>query len=866
MAVAENTSIQDRFRRIIKHPAIRIGFPLLIAVIAVFVLHKLASHVKWADVKADLAAASSVALLRALGFTALSFAGISLYDVLTVRSLAPDKVPFHIAALAGSAGYAISGLLGVSYLTGTAVRYRVYSSCGLDLTLVAGIIATAWSGLLSGLALVFGALLAFHPRGLSAVLPIPPVAETGVGVAILTILGGYLIWLATGQRHLQAGGFGFSLPGARLGAALTGAGLLDLTGAAMTLYVLMPGDAAQNLPYFFTIYFAAVGLGILSHSPGGLGVFEATIIAGLGASGRSDVLAALLLYRVIYTILPFGIAAAGLGLIMGTARRRDLTGGAHMVWRAFHPLVPPVAAGIALLAGVFLLVSGTLPAEQSRLGVLRELLPLPFVEVSHLTGSIAGVLLIVMARGLYRKLYRAWLIAMGLLAIGLVAALLKGLDWKESLSMLATLAVLGLFRPAFYRADGASVFRLNRTWIISIFALMAAVFWIGLFAHSHVPYRTALWWEFTWHGDASRFLRASLAGAVVLAVIAFNSLMSGKSRRMQPQPIPDTVRKLVATSEDTEANIALMGDKAFLIADDDSAFIAYADTGRSLIANGDPVGEHEAAKRLIWQLREIADRQGKRCAFYAVSPVYLPTFLDLGLSILKIGEVARVDLRGFTLDGPTKRDLRQARNRAAREGLTFQVVPAADLDLVMPELRAISDAWLESKQGAEKSFALGAFDEAYIANFDVAILRNDTGEIVAFANLFKGANRHGLSLDLMRYRPNGPGFAMDALFAELMLWGAAQGYHWFSLGAAPFSGIERHQLAPIWNRIGGFVYEHGEHFYNFEGLRAFKEKFDPAWTPNYLACPGGLAAPQILYEVNTLISGGLRGLIKQGTG
>ena len=305
-----------------------------------------------------------------------------------------------------------------------------------------------------------------------------------------------------------------------------------------------------------------------------------------------------------------------------------------------------------------------------------------------------------------------------------------------------------------------------------------------------------------------------------------------------------------------------MGDKAFLISDDETAFIGYADTGRSLIAKGDPVGDPTAGKRLIWQLREQADRQGRRCAFYAVSPAYLPTFLDLGLSILKIGEVARVDLRGFTLDGSSKKDLRQARNRAARDGFTFEVIPAGGLGPAMSELRAVSDAWLASKQGEEKGFALGAFEESYIANFDTAVLCSDTGQIVAFANLFRGANLHELSIDLMRYRPNGPNFAMNALFSELMLWGAAQGYNWFSLGAAPFSGIENRQLAPIWNRIGGFVYEHGEHFYNFDGLRAFKQKFDPEWSPNYLACPGGLAAPQILYEVNVLISGGLRGLTR----
>ena len=862
MAVAEPMRPRGRLARIVEHPAFKIAIPLVIVAIAVFVLHKLASHVKWIDVKADLAAASPVSLLKAVGCAALSFSGIALYDALAVRSVAQGKVPPRIAALAGSAGYAVSGLLGVSYLTGTAVRYRVYSAFGLDLALVAGIIAVSWTGFLSGLALVFGALLTFHPTGLSAVLPISPNVETAVGTAILTVLAAYLIWLATGKRQFKAGGFRLALPSAVAGSALTGAGVLDLTGAALTLYVLIPGDIAQNLPYFFTVFFGAVGLGMLSHSPGGLGVFEATIIAGLGAAGRSDVLAALLLYRLVYTILPFMVAVAGLSLTMGLARRNELTGGARVAWRAFRPLVPPLAAGIALLAGVILLVSGNLPAEQSHLGVLREILPLPFIEASHLMGSVAGVLLLVVARGLYRKLYRAWVVAMGLLAVGLVASLLKGLDWKESLSMLATLAALGLFRPAFYRAEGASVLRLDTRWLVSIIALSGAVFWIGLFAHSHVPYQNALWWDFSWHGDAPRFLRASLAGAVVLSMIAFNSLLTGNSARAQAQPIPDVVRAIVASSEDTEAGIALTGDKAFLISEDARAFIAYADTGRSLIAKGDPIGDPKSGRRLIWQLRELADRQGRRCAFYAVSPAYLPIYLDLGLTILKIGEVARVDLQSFNLEGAPRKDLRQARNRAARDGFIFEVIPAADLPPVMAELRAISDAWLENKQGEEKGFSLGAFEEAYVANFDVAVLRSPTGEITAFTNLFRGANLHELSLDLMRYRPDGPGFAMDALFAELMLWGAAEGYHWFSLGAAPFSGIESRQLAPIWNRIGGFVFEHGEHFYNFEGLRSYKEKFSPEWTPNYLACPGGLAAPQILYEVNVLISGGFRGLGK----
>ena len=864
MAIADRLPSRSKLLQITEHPAVKVAIPLLIGILAFFVLHKLASHVKWADVQTDLSATPLSALLLALLCTMLSYVGISFYDALAVRSVAPGKVPTRIAAMAGAAGYGVSGLLGFSYLTGTSIRYRIYSTFGLDLALVAGVIAVSWTGFLSGMTLIFGGLLSLHPREQGTMLPISPAVETGLGILLLAALMSYFIWLATGSRRIKVGGFQLSLPSLKSGVALTGAGLLDLTAAATTLYVLLPGDVAQNLPYFFTIYFGAIALGILSHSPGGLGVFEATMIAGLGAAGRSDVLAALLIYRLIYTVFPFLVATLGLSVMMALKRRQALTGGGQLLWRAFRPLIPPVAAGIALLAGVFLLISGNLPAEQSSLHLLRGMLPLSFIEASHLAGSIVGLLLIVVARGLYRKLHRAWVVAMVLMAIGFFVSLLKGLDWQESLMMLTTLVVLGVLRPAFYRADSTSIFRLNTAWIISLVVLMAAVFWIGLFAYSHVPYRNELWWDFTWHGDASRYLRASLAVAIILAVIAFNSLISNtKSGRKQPGLIPDVVRKLVAESEYAEAGITLTGDKAFLISDDETAFIAYADTGRSLITKGDPVGDPKAGQKLIWQLRELADQQGKRCAFYAVSPNYLSTFLDLGLSILKIGEVARVNLQGFTLDGSNKKDLRQAKNKAARDGYQFELIPAAELNnTVMQELRTVSDAWLVSKQGEEKGFSLGAFTEAYIANFDIAVLRSPTGEITAFANLFKGANLHELSLDLMRYRPGGPSFAMNALFAELMLYGSEQGYQWFSLGAAPFSGIENRQHASIWNRIGGFVYEHGEHFYNFEGLRAFKEKMGPEWSPNYLACPGGLAAPQILYEVNVLISGGLRGLTK----
>ena len=265
----------------------------------------------------------------------------------------------------------------------------------------------------------------------------------------------------------------------------------------------------------------------------------------------------------------------------------------------------------------------------------------------------------------------------------------------------------------------------------------------------------------------------------------------------------------------------------------------YGVAGRSWIAMGDPVGDREAGRDLIWRFAERVDRAGARPVFYAVDGAWLSTYLDLGLSILKVGEVARVDLTQFSLSSPHWAELRRADRRASKEGITFAIVAKADVPALLPELRAVSDAWLAGKAGHEKGFSLGFFDEAYLEQFDLAVMRKD-GVAVAFANLWRGADQFEMSPDLMRYRPNVSKVMMDALFARLMAQAADEGYRWFNLGATPLAGLSSHPLASTWNRFGTFIYRYAEGVYNFEGLRAYKQKFLPTWTPQYLACPGGL--------------------------
>jgi phosphatidylglycerol lysyltransferase len=271
---------------------------------------------------------------------------------------------------------------------------------------------------------------------------------------------------------------------------------------------------------------------------------------------------------------------------------------------------------------------------------------------------------------------------------------------------------------------------------------------------------------------------------------------------------------------------------------------------------GDPVGPSEEREELVWRFRELADQAGAWSVFYQVSAEHLPTYLDAGLALSKLGEEGRVSLPGFSLDGSARAELRQAHRRAGRDGLRFRIVPAEGVAPLMPALRRVSDEWLQARSTAEKGFSLGRFSEPYLNRFPLALVEREA-EIVGFANLWDSDRREELSVDLMRHANAAPRGVMDFLFVEVMLWGRAQGYRWFNLGMAPLAGLEEHRLAPAWHKVGRFVYRHGEEFYNFAGLRQYKEKFLPEWRPRYLAAPGRLAWPRVLLDVTTLISGGI---------
>ena len=393
---------------------------------------------------------------------------------------------------------------------------------------------------------------------------------------------------------------------------------------------------------------------------------------------------------------------------------------------------------------------------------------------------------------------------------------------------------------------------------------LSATAWLGFFSYKNVEFRSDFWWQFGLHANAPRFLRAMVGAAGLSLAVAL-------SRIMQPgkvKPAGDAheqmerARSLLEASQKAASNLALLGDKSFLFSSSGQSFLMYGIQGRSWIAMGDPVGPRDEWAELVWAFRELADQYHGRVVFYEIDGEYLSPYLDLGLTLYKIGEEARVPLESFSLEGAGRKGMRRVKNSVEREGGVFELVKPEAVSQMLPSLKEISDKWLAEKKTREKSFSLGFFNERYIRQFPCAVVKLGCNP-VAFANLFSSGGREELSVDLMRYLSTAPQDVMEYLFIELMSWGKEQGWCWFNLGMAPLSGLEARPLSPMWQKLGSLIYNYGEHFYNFEGLRAYKEKFHPVWKPKYLACPGKLNLPVVLADIGTRASGSLGKVLLQ---
>jgi phosphatidylglycerol lysyltransferase len=795
---------------------------------------------------------SSWLALAALA-TAANVAVMGLYDVLAfshTRSRWSERWKY------GAVAFAWSNFLTLGPLAGPAIRFWLYRpSVDRSADIERGVVNIA-SAFTSGLV---GWTLASVIVPRTGAVPWPVLLAA---VALVLSLGAALVARSVINRIERFAGSGAAQTGPVLLAVI---GWLDWLLAAVA-FVACVRSASLVVPIGETVqsFFYGQVIGLISLVPGGFGSADAFWIAHLARPGaatgvgyglsESVATATLLAYRVFYYVIPW--AAASLLL---------LTWVTHRTPRRIE-LARRVIAGIVGASGALMLLSTATPGLHNRLVLLEQAVPLPLVEVGTFSAAVTGVLLLVIARGLskgYRTAFTATLI---ILVAAACSAILKGFDYEEAIILSAVALLAFAQAPLFDRPSHGDWLEGRDVGVAFVAVIVFLIF--GVFAHRVTGATLERWSHVGYHFEATRFLRTAVSLAIAVAAGAMYLLLRVPVRFRRPS---DAVvdRALEVNSEigtQTMPMTIANGDKSLFFDETASpagsraqtprGFCLYRIVGPYMVVLSDPVVRTPADRSAFLNaLFAFAGEVDRRPIFYQLSPDWIPALHDRGYALFKLGEEGHLPLSRVTLDGPGGKLYRQIIRRAERENVRFRVLPPFEVERVLPQLSDISNDWLRFKGVRERQFSIGFFDEQYMRRFPAVVVEDAKGRIIAFANMLMGPRREELSIDLMRYRSDAPK-VMDFLFVSLFLYGKEKGCRRFNLGMAPLASVGELAGAHLRERLANLLFQHGETWYNFQGLRQFKEKFDPDWVPRYMAYQNAWEWPVAIAYVSALIAGG----------
>jgi glycosyltransferase 2 family protein len=288
----------------------RLGVAVSVTVIAVacYVLYHMLRGIDVGEVIEAIEETEARQIALAALFVAAGYFTLTFYDMFAVRAIGHSDIPYRVNAFAAFTSYSIGHNVGASVFTGGAVRYRIYSAYGLNAIDVAKVCFIAGLTFWLGNAAVLGLGISFHPEAAASIDQLPAWLNRVVAVIIILGLVAYVMWVWTQPRLVGRGPWTVVLPGGPLTLLQIAIGIVDLGFCALAMYVLVPDEPNLGFVVVAVIFVSATLLGFASHSPGGLGVFDAAMLVGLWQMDREELLAGMLLFRLLYYIAPFVIS------------------------------------------------------------------------------------------------------------------------------------------------------------------------------------------------------------------------------------------------------------------------------------------------------------------------------------------------------------------------------------------------------------------------------------------------------------------------------------------------------------------------------------------------------------------------------
>ncbi|MFQ3623083.1 MAG: lysylphosphatidylglycerol synthetase family protein, partial [Acetobacteraceae bacterium] len=570
---------------LVRHLPAVLGVALLVG--ALYVVQRELAALRLDDVLAAMEAIPLRAIGLAFTLTVVAYLVLTLYDALGTRFVG-HPLSYGRIAFASFTAYALSHNIGFAMVSGAAIRYRLYALWGMSALQIAGVVAfCSLTFVLGGLTLG-GLVLLTVPQAIPGFGPwMPRPVMYAVGVAMLGLVGFYAVAGRLKRRPLRIGGTEVPLPGPGLAAIQVALASLDVAITAMIFYALLPEAPGLSALVFLAVYVTAYTAAMASHVPGGLGVFDGTILLGLsGLVPAATAVGALLVFRLLYYILPLFLAGGMFALNEIVVRRVAMARGFDLMARWGSPFVAPVLSGAVTLAGLVMLFLGTMPPIEAPFAWAGGTARLPIAETSHFVASLLGAVLLVLAYGLWRRVTMAWAGVLSTLVLAAGLAIAKGHGWPVPALMLATAACVVPFRRNFYRDTRLVAEPFTGGWVAAVVALAVCTVSLALFTHLRRDWTAETWWHFVLAGEAPWSLRATIALGIGLLLLALVRLL--RPARIAALPAEGAslarYRALAGSAPPARADGIVFGE-------DGGAAIAFMKLPGIWLALGDPVGE-----------------------------------------------------------------------------------------------------------------------------------------------------------------------------------------------------------------------------------------------------------------------------------
>ncbi|WP_228061327.1 phosphatidylglycerol lysyltransferase domain-containing protein [[Phormidium] sp. LEGE 05292] len=529
-----------------------------------------------------------------------------------------------------------------------------------------------------------------------------------------------------------------------------------------------------------------------------------------------------------------------------------------------------IATLLTALMGVVNLLSAVTPSLSDRTHWLREIVPFEIRASGHIFAALTGFILLTLAANLLRRKRVAWFLTIVVLVISIFSHLIKGWDYEECILAGVLLIQLLFMRRVFTaQSDRPSI---AQGILVLIGALLfttaygTAGFFIldGKFEVDKQPINFNLMQAFLQtlavfftEDNAGLEAKTRFGSFFIDSIYVVGTATLGYALIMLLRPV---LLRRSETEQDREkaetivreyslsplARLSLLDDKFYYFSPSGKTVIAYVPKGRGAIALGDPIGPKEELAETILGFNKFCFLNDWYPAFYQTGSDNLEIYRLLGWRILQIGQAAIVDLKTFSTKGKANQNLRTAVNRFTKLGYEVKFYEPPISKELLDKLKPVSDEWLQMMKGAEKRFSVGWFNDKYLRNNAIAVIQNSSSDIAAFANLISANKSTEIAVDLMRRRADVENGVMEFLFVSLLQHYQQLGYERFDLGLSALSGIGEKQESPRLEKALRYLYLHLDHFYNFQGLHSFKEKFHPHWEPRYLIYPSLAALPDVI--------------------